>query len=88
MAPCTTLDREDTCHYVDFQLEASPTPWALSRSDCYGHENTLFPALATGACLSDGACGPLAYVSGICQKLQEVHQQVAPHEVPTRPNPN
>ena len=50
-------------------------------------ENTLLPDLVKGANPSEGMGDPSAYVSGVLEKLREVHQRVAPTAAPTHPNP-
>ena len=47
---------------------------------------TLFPDLVTGAQSFEGADTP-AFMIGILKWLREVHQWVAPAEVPTHPDP-
>ena len=52
-----------------------------------GRENMLPSDLVTRANLSEGVENPSAYVSGVIEKLREVHQQVAPMAAPTCRNP-
>ena len=53
-----------------------------------GRENTLPPDLVAWANACKGVENPSAYVSGVIEKLREVHQRVAPRAAPTRQNPN
>ena len=50
-------------------------------------ESMLPPNLITGTNPSEGEEDPSTYVSGIVEKLGEVHQQVAPTAAPTHLNP-
>ena len=47
----------------------------------------LPPGLITSVNPSEGEEDPSAYVSGIQERLREVHQQVSPTTVPTFFNP-
>ena len=51
-----------------------------------GRKNMLPPDLVKGARPSEEDT-PSAYVSGILERLRDVHQWVAPAEATTQPNP-
>ena len=51
-----------------------------------GQETTLTSKLVTGVQPSTGEEDPTAYVSGIQERLREVHRWVVPMATPTRPN--